>query len=200
MSTLFWNIIANRYARQEIANPTAYEVKLAETRAVLKPSSRVLEFGCGTGSTALLHAPFVSSLVGLDTSRRMVEIATAKAVDERVDNVTFRVGTVFDVEPAPFDVVLGLNVLHLVRDLSGTLHRCHDLLRPGGILVASTACIVGGWKRWLLPIPGALGLIPSLQFFDEAALVNAQREAGFDVLCSTRPGSPHSVFTIARRN
>ena len=200
MSTLFWNLIANRYARQKIANPAAYEVKLAQTRALLTPSSRVLEFGCGTGSTALLHAPHVSSILALDTSSRMVDIAKTKAENQGVGNVEFRVATVFDVETEPFDAVLGLNILHLVRDLSGTLRRCHALLRPGGVLVASTACIVGGWESWFLPIPGALGLLPAMAFFDEATLLQALKDAGFVLISSTRPGSPYSVFTIARRS
>lgn len=199
MSVMFWNIMANRYARQKIANPAAYEVKLAATRELLDTSCRVLEFGCGTGSTAIGHAAYVSSIVGLDTSPRMVEIAKAKALKEHVENVTFRVGTVFDVESEPFDAILGLNILHLVSDLPGTLRRCHALLRPGGVLVASTACLVGSWEPWLLPIPGALGLLPAIKFFDETTLLQAQRDAGFIVLSSTRPGSHHSVFTIARR-
>lgn len=199
MSVLFWNIMANRYSRQKIENPAAYEVKLAATREVLDPSHRVLEFGCGTGSTALLHAPRVSSILAIDTSPRMMAIANEKVKKEGVENVVFQVGTVFDIESEPFDVILGLNVLHLVDDMTRTLRRCHALLRPGGVLVASTACVAEGWLPWLLPIPGALGLLPAMKFFEEGTLLTAHRDAGFEVLSSTRPGSPTSVFTIARR-
>ena len=53
----FWDRLAKRYARMPVADQAAYETKLEKTRAFLRPDSRVLEFGCGTGSTAILHAP-----------------------------------------------------------------------------------------------------------------------------------------------
>ena len=199
MSAFFWNAFAGRYSRSAIANPAAYETKLEATRALLTPASVVLEIGCGTGSTALIHAPHVSRIKAVDTSRRMIEIATEKANTEGVTNVSFEVGTVTDVQDGPYDVVLALNVLHLMPDLREALQRCHDLLKPGGVLVASTACITGGWEKWVLPIPGALGLLPSLKFFDDAELLAAHKEAGFEVESCTFPGSPLGAFTIARR-
>lgn len=199
MSVFFWNALANRYSRQSIANPEAYEAKLAATRELLTPDSAVLEFGCGTGSTALLHAPLVRSVLALDSAPKMIDIAKAKAEDADVQNITFRVGTVFDADPGPYDVVLALNVLHLVPDMPAALRQCHDLLRPGGALVASTACITGGWERWLLPIPGALGLLPRLQFFTTDKFLQAHTDAGFTMESITFPGSETSAFTIARR-
>jgi len=38
-----------------------------------------LEFGCGTGSTALLHASFVKHMTATDISDEMIEIAKQKA-------------------------------------------------------------------------------------------------------------------------
>ena len=43
----------------------------------------------GTGSTALIHAPYVHSIHGIDYSTRMIEIALAKARAGGVSNVTF---------------------------------------------------------------------------------------------------------------
>lgn len=199
MSVFFWNALAKRYARQPIANPEAYETKLAATREHLRPDSRVLEFGCGTGSTALIHAPHVASVHAVDTSPRMIEIARGKAAAEGIDNVSFEVGTVFDVSDGPYDVVLGLNILHLVPDLAKTLAQCHALLAPSGILIASTACITGGWERWLVPLPAALGLLPSVQFMSQSELLGAQEAAGFTVESCAFPGSTTGAFTIARR-
>jgi cyclopropane fatty-acyl-phospholipid synthase-like methyltransferase len=58
-SPRFWNWMAKRYARQPVANEAAYRQKLETARSYLRPDMNVLEFGCGTGSTALLHAPHV---------------------------------------------------------------------------------------------------------------------------------------------
>ena len=198
MSVFFWNTFATRYARQAIANPDAYDTKLEATRKLLTADSQVLEIGCGTGSTALLHAPRVARIRAMDTSPRMVEIATAKATAQGVTNATFEVGTVFDVTDGPYDVLLALNVLHLVPDLSATLQRCAKLLKPGGVLVASTACITGGWESWLVPFPAALGLLPKVQFFNKEELLAAHESAGLSVESCTFPGSPTGAFTIAR--
>ena len=88
----FWNVLAKRYARQKIADPAAYERKLECTRRYLSAQAEVLEFGCGTGSTALLHAPHVRSIRAIDYSDRMIAIARAKAADQGIGNVTFEVG------------------------------------------------------------------------------------------------------------
>lgn len=55
----FWDRTADKYAATPIADEASYQVKLAETRRRMRSDMNVLEFGCGTGSTALLHAPHV---------------------------------------------------------------------------------------------------------------------------------------------
>lgn len=78
----FWNRIAKRYSNQPIADQVAYQRKLARTREHFRPDMDVLELGCGTGSTALLHTPYVKHI-------RAIEIARGKAEAQRIDNVTF---------------------------------------------------------------------------------------------------------------
>ena len=53
-SSKFWDRIAARYARKPVADEAAYRRKLAVTRDYLAPDMDVLEFGCGTGSTAIV--------------------------------------------------------------------------------------------------------------------------------------------------
>lgn len=55
----FWDRIADRCARKPVADEAAYQRKLEVTRGYLRPDMEVFEFGCGTGTTALHHAPFV---------------------------------------------------------------------------------------------------------------------------------------------
>ena len=56
-SAKFWDKIAERYSRRPIADEAAYHRKLQVTREYFHPDMQVLEFGCGTGSTAIEHAP-----------------------------------------------------------------------------------------------------------------------------------------------
>jgi SAM-dependent methyltransferase len=73
-ATRFWNWNAERYSRQAIADEASYQKKLAITQKYLTPDMRVVEFGCGTGSTAIVHAPEVKTYDAIDVSEKMVEI------------------------------------------------------------------------------------------------------------------------------
>ncbi len=76
----FWDRIADRYARRPVADAKAYQKKLQITRDFLRPDMIVLKFGCGTGATAIAHAPFLKHIQATDISSRMIEIAFAFAL------------------------------------------------------------------------------------------------------------------------
>lgn len=138
-----WNKMADKYSRQPIANQKAYEIKLDLTREYFTPDSNVLEFGCGTGSTAILHAPFVKHIDAIDVSQRMIEIAQAKLQPEGVANVDFSVADMdtFKARPDTYDVALGLNILHLLDDRMQVMREVYQALKPGGYFVSSTICL-----------------------------------------------------------
>src|SRR5262245_51026994 len=96
----FWDRIARKYAADKIADVAGYERTLEHTRRHLKASDKVLEFGCGTGTTALKLAPFVARIVATDISSEMIAIAREKASAEGVRNVEFEVA-VPDAAPWP---------------------------------------------------------------------------------------------------
>lgn len=201
----FWNRIAARYARTPIKDEVAYEHKLGLTREVLDPSHQVLELGCGTGGTAVRHAPLVDRITAVDISSKMVAIARERAVDAGVTNVDFQVSALesFDAPAETYDVVLALSLLHLVSDRDAAISRIRDLLKPGGVFISNTACLAGvhGWLRFLGPLGRMLGLLPLVRVFSESDLRASLEAAEFDVeLCWKPDGkSRYVVFLIARR-
>lgn len=70
-SKTFWDNSAQRYAKSRIQDEAAYRKKLEITQHYLQPDWSVLEFGCGTGSTALIHAPHVKDILATDISDNM---------------------------------------------------------------------------------------------------------------------------------
>ncbi len=80
-SSEFWDRIAPAYSRQPVADSETYTRKLAATQALMQPSMTVLEFGCGTGSTALAHASHVAQIDATDVSAAMIAIGQQKARD-----------------------------------------------------------------------------------------------------------------------
>ena len=67
-ATLFWDRIAPKYAKSPVRDQQAYEATLARTRSYLGAEDKVLELGCGTGSTALILADAVAEYTATDLS------------------------------------------------------------------------------------------------------------------------------------
>lgn len=202
-STTFWNLFAKRYASMPLANPAAYERKLALTQAQLKSTDAVLEFGCGTGSTAIAHAPHVRSILAIDVSPRMIEICREKAAAAGVGNIDFRCASMEELDTGnTFDVVMAHSILHLVSDRHAVLAKAAALLKPGGLLVSSTVCLgaVAAVIRMLLRVAGALRVIPAIQCFTREELVADMRAAGLVVETEWQPSEQEAVFMIARKS
>ena len=155
-SAKFWDKIAKRYAKQPIADEAAYQKKLQVMREYFQPDMEVLELGCGTGSTAILHAPYVKHILAIDISAKMIEIAQGKVDAEKIENITFEQSSIDDlrVPDQTLDVVLGLSILHLLENKEGIIARVYKMLKPGGIFVTSTACIGDSMKffKFIAPI------------------------------------------------
>jgi SAM-dependent methyltransferase len=121
---LFWDKLAERYAKQPIANLASYERKLEVTKSRLSPTDAILDIGCGTGSLALELAPHVAAVHALDFSGEMIKIGKSKASDQNVTNITFHQSTLEAAEefqPGQFDGICAYNILHLVEDRGDTL-------------------------------------------------------------------------------
>jgi len=196
----FWNRIAEKYAASPISDEAAYQRKLALTRARMTPETEALEFGCGTGGTARLHAPHVRSYRATDFSPAMIEIAKGKGPVP--DNLTFEVAC-FDDMPLDvdsLDMVLGLSILHLVPDPDATIAKAFRVLRPGGYFVTSTACLGHMWPlKLLVPLGKALGRLPHLCFFSADALRDKMRAAGFEIEEDWQPKKGAALFLIAKK-
>lgn len=161
-STKFWDKIADKYSKQPIADEASYQKKLQVTQGYFKPDWSVLEFGCSTGGTAIIHAPFVRHLRAIDISSEMIKIAKGKAEAQGINNVTFEQLTIeeLEVEDCTYDAVLGLSILHLLEDREQAIAKVYRMLKPGGIFVTSTVCLGDnmGWFKLIAPIGRFLGV------------------------------------------
>ena len=164
---------------------------------------KVLEIGCGTGSTAIAHAPYVEHILATDISSRMIEIAREKAESRNIDNVTFEQLAIDDlsVPDQSFDAVLGLSILHLLENKDEVIARVHQMLKPGGVFVSSTACLGDSMKffKYIGPIGRFLGLIPYVAIFSQYELVDCLTDAGFEIDYQWQPGKGKAVFIVAKK-
>lgn len=204
----FWDRAARKYAAAKVSDTAAYARTLDSTTAVMPEGCRVVELGCGTGSTALALAPRAASYLATDLSPEMIAIARSKLDADPVAGLEFRVATAEDLarDGVRADVVLAFNYLHLVRDLPATLRSIRALLGGGGggVFVSKTPCLgdmtplIG---RVLVPALRAVGMAPYAGSFSADGLCGALREGGFKVVAVERhasKGRDHRPFVVAR--
>lgn len=200
----FWDRVAPGYARQPIADTESYARKLAATQALMQPNMQVLEFGCGTGSTALEHAPHVAHIVATDVSNAMIAIGREKAEQGGIDNVSFMQTSVedFDAPDSSYDMVLVLNLLHLLPDRTAALDKIQRLLKPGGLFVSSTVCLAD--RMWFLrpviPVLQWIGKAPYVSFLHANQVLNEVNAAGFEAQEQWTHGRFNSVFLVANKS
>ena len=199
----FWDKIAEHYSKKPVADEAAYQKKLQVTREFFQPDMEVLEFGCGTGSTAIAHAPYVKHILATDISSKMIEIARAKADAGKVKNVTFKQAAIDDVAVADqtFDAVMGHSILHLVEDRDDIISSAHKMLKPGGIFVSNTACLGDRMKffKYIGPIGKFFGLMPMVKVFSTQELIDSLTGTGFAIDHQWKPDKGVSVFIVAMK-
>jgi ubiquinone/menaquinone biosynthesis C-methylase UbiE len=202
----FWDRTSRTYAKGAIADQAGYERTLDRTHALMGSGDRVLELGCGTGTTALRLAGDVQDYLATDISAGMIAIANAKHRASAIPGLAFRTATAEALMPdaARFNAVLGFNYLHLVRDLPGTLRRIHVLLAAQGLFISKTPCVgdMNPLIRIALPAMRAIGKAPYAGVFRAADLSRHISAAGFDILATeshATKGNDNRPYIVARK-
>ena len=204
-SETFWDRKASGYSKSSISDVESYQRKLSETQKLFTPDMRVLEFGCGTGATAVQHAPHVAHIDAIDISEKMLEIGRERATKSHIENIRFTRGTLseFNAETGSLDAVLGLNVIHLLPDRQAVLSEVARILKPGGLFISSTACLGSSYMRFIkliVPLGQFLGLIPDVFVLTESQLTKEVTDAGFVIESQWHHGiNDVGVFMIARK-
>ena len=198
----FWDKRARSYSQKPVPDQEVYEKKLALTRTLLNPEMEVLEIGCGTGTTALFHSPFVKHITATDYSSEMISIAKEKATQKAITNVDFQVESIeaMNYPDKTFDMVMAHSILHLLPDPETTLRTIYDALKPGGHFVSSTVCIkdFSRLMSWILPIGHRIGIFPFVNSFSSEWLLNRLTDTGFAIQQQWKPKSS-TIFIIAKK-
>ncbi len=131
--------------------------------ARLSPSDRVLDLACGTGDIVFAAAPHVSRAVGLDMTRRMLELAKLRYPAEA--GLHFVAGDMLAL-PFPahsFTVVTIGYGLRNVPDLQQSLKEIRRVAAPGGRVLSldfnrpSNPIVRGAYLVYLTVVGSALG-------------------------------------------
>jgi len=144
------NPLRLKFIRDEICRRYGRSPNTAQLMAGL----RILDIGCGGG---LLSEPLASlggEVIGADASATNIEVAKVHAVQSGL-TIDYRTTTAEALAAADehFDVVLALEIVEHIPDMSVFVKICAGMLRPGGVMVVST--INRTAKAFALAIVGA---------------------------------------------
>jgi 2-polyprenyl-6-hydroxyphenyl methylase / 3-demethylubiquinone-9 3-methyltransferase len=115
---------------------------------------RMLDIGCGGGILSEPLARLGASVVGVDPAEE--NIAAAKQHAEQSElAIDYRAGTAEELADAGerFDLVLAMEVVEHVADVTLFVSRCAEMVEPGGLMIAAT--INRTLKSFALAIVGA---------------------------------------------
>ena len=199
----FWDKIAEKYSKDPIRNVDAYQASLARTKHWLTPDMRVLELGCGTGSTALLLKDDAAEILGTDFSTEMVRIGNAKVADEGATNVRFEVADAGRAAQGQvFDAVMAFNLIHLASNPNAVFDHARSLLPEGGLFISKTPCLGGKWFfKPLIAVLNLIGKAPGkVHFLHSYDLHRLAEQNGFEIVETGQypPGGVMSYYIVAK--
>lgn len=199
----FWDRRAKKF-NEKAQEDDSYTRVVGVLAKYLQEDDTVLDYACGTGVVSFKIAADVKEVHGIDTSAGMIDLAKAKAREAEVDNVQFSRRTLFDdkLNIESYEVVLALNILHLLEDARQAIQRVSDLLKPGGLMVSVTPCLgeAGFIARTFLPLISKVVALPYLRKFTVSELTDLVQDGGFHVLESeVLDGTILSWFVVTRK-
>jgi len=119
----------------------------------IAPSDCVLDVGCGSGSMARLIARSFprAEVIGVDVREQYLDFAEARARDERLGNVSFRRGDVFELPFADgtFNVVWAKYFMQWLKEPENALAELKRVTKPGGFVVS---CDYAGFATEHFPV------------------------------------------------
>ena len=115
---------------------------------------RVLDIGCGGGILSESIAATGASVLGIDVVERNIHIARQHAENHELD-LEYRLVTAEELAAAgqQFDIVLNMEVVEHVANLSLFVESAARMVRPGGVMAVAT--INRTLRSWAFAIVGA---------------------------------------------
>lgn len=116
------------------------------TMCGINKNSNVLDLGTGTGIVAKRISQYCNSVIGIDTSKKMLEIAQEKRNANNINYVNVGINE-FKKEKR-IDCIVARMVFHHIKDIQKVFNKCYSLLSPGGVLVVCEGIPQEGTEKW----------------------------------------------------
>jgi 2-polyprenyl-3-methyl-5-hydroxy-6-metoxy-1,4-benzoquinol methylase len=188
-SEKFWNKFSKNYDKQAKGDK-AYTKIHEIIKKYFNPGHTVLDFACATGLYSIDLAEEAKEIHGFDISSKMIEAANKTVADRGIKNADYVKTTIFDerYKPESYDLIMALNILLYFQDTDKVVKRLYELLKPGGTIITTTACLATK-KTFLSYVSGSIifmlmkiGILPKIRFFNIAELEELIKKESFKIV------------------
>lgn len=139
----------------------------------LQKDMRVLDLACGPGIISCELARFVEtgSVLGVDISPELIEVARKNRAASGMENVSFKVGNIYEPDPdcGTFDWAYARFLYQHLEKPRAALRHTLAYLKPRG-----TACVIDVDDRWLQVCPATA----AFESFTARAAAGQSRNGG----------------------
>jgi 2-polyprenyl-3-methyl-5-hydroxy-6-metoxy-1,4-benzoquinol methylase len=169
-------------------NSRALQYVRQNTGNYFKPIDTVLDFGCGPGDITFEIARQTQQVYATDISEGMIEAAKHKASEQNIRNIRFIKTNLFDgnFETSSLDMITAFNVLQYIANKKQLFAKFHELLKPQGFFISSTACLRERKSvlRFLISGLSTLNIVPEILLYKTSELEDEIRGAGFTIVAA----------------
>jgi 2-polyprenyl-3-methyl-5-hydroxy-6-metoxy-1,4-benzoquinol methylase len=110
----------------------------------------ILDAGCGTGELTKKLAPYSNEIIGIDISENMINEASKRKNDEKINYINISVEKFFEETDKKFDVITSIAALHHMNE-EKILERMKDKLTEGGKIIILDL-VKGGIEDYVIAI------------------------------------------------
>jgi len=151
--------------------------RLVTAKLLVEPDSRVLDIGSGWGGLGIYIKEIggAAEVLGVTLSKEQLEVASARARERGLEKeVCFALQDYRDVEGA-FDRIVSVGMFEHVgtRFYDTYFNKCHELLKPDGVMVLHTIGLMDGpwypnpWlDKYIFPggqLPALSEIVPAIE-------------------------------------
>jgi SAM-dependent methyltransferase len=178
----WWRPALGRVAKGITGPGMAEEVRIARLLMALSHGDAVLDLACGTGNFSREFARAVGDsglVVGVDTSRTMLERAAREVEDSELRHLAFvrASGDRLPFRDDSFDAVCCFAALHLFAEPFAALSELTRVLAPGGRIAIMTSV---RREITLPPLKPLMERTSGIRLFESDEIVAALQMRGFD--------------------
>jgi len=136
----YWNNDATNYDTRAKKSQKAYQTIITFIKNETSTEMDILDMGTGTGEIPIGICSNVKSINAIDFSPEMIRIAHKKANKKGIKNISFLVkdSNQLDFRDNSFDVILIINLLHVVPKPENIINEAKRLIKKEGKIIVVT--------------------------------------------------------------